>query len=149
MLDEAIEGLDAAREELRELARGIHPAVLTEGGLEPAIVSLAGRTATPVELDVPADRYPAAVETAAYFVVAEALTNVERYSQASATTVTAARADGALVVQVADDGCGGASSQTGSGLRGLADRVAALGGAFHVESPPGGGTIVRAEFPCE
>ena len=147
-LDEAIVGLAEAADELRELARGIHPAVLTEGGLEPALTVLAQRCATPVALDVTADRFPPAVETAAYFLVAEALTNVARHAQAKRATLSAQRADGALVVLVADDGRGVAGAEPGSGLRGLADRVNALGGTFTIQSPDAGGTIVRAEIPC-
>jgi PAS domain S-box-containing protein len=148
-LDDAIAGLAQAGEELRELARGIHPAVLSEGGLEPALTILAERCATPVELDVTSDeRFPAVVETAAYFLVAEALTNAARYADASQVRLRAQRVGGALVVVVADDGRGGADVDSGSGLRGLADRVSALGGTFAVESPPGHGTIVRASIPC-
>jgi signal transduction histidine kinase len=148
-LDDAIAGLAQAGEELRELARGIHPAVLSEGGLEPALTILAERCATPVELDVTSDeRFPAVVETAAYFLVAEALTNAARYADASQVRLRAQRVGGALVVVVADDGRGGADVDSGSGLRGLADRVSALGGTFTVESPPGHGTIVRASIPC-
>jgi len=148
-LDEAIAGLAQAGDELRELARGIHPAVLSEGGLEPALTILAERSVTLVELDLtPEERFPAAIETAAYFVVAEALTNVARHASAGRLNVSAKRVDGALVVEVADDGCGGADLGRGSGLRGLADRVSALSGTFAVTSVPGKGTIVRAEFPC-
>ena len=149
LLDEAIDDLAAATGELRELARGIHPAVLTEGGLEPALAGLAGRVPVPVVLaDVPEGRLPAAVEATAYFVVAEALTNVARSADARRAVVTLALADGTLAVEVRDDGCGGADPRAGSGLRGLADRVAALGGRFTVTSPPGGGTTLRAELPC-
>jgi PAS domain S-box-containing protein len=148
-LEEAIAGLALAGEELRELARGIHPAVLSEGGLEPALTILAERCPTPVELDVASDeRFPAGVETAVYFVVAEALTNVARYANANKASLRAQRVDGSLVVEVADDGDGGADAESGSGLRGLADRVNALGGSLLVESPLDGGTIVRAHIPC-
>jgi PAS domain S-box-containing protein len=137
-----------ASAELRELARGIHPAVLTERGLAPAIAALAARAPFPVEvLDVPADRLASAVETTAYFTVAEALTNVAKYAQATYATVRAACEDGDLVVEIRDDGVGGADPDGGSGLRGLADRVAACDGGLSVASPPGEGTLVRAVLP--
>ena len=148
-LDEAIEGLARAAEDLRELARGIHPVLLTEGGLEPALTMLAERCVTPVVLDVAADeRCPEAVESAAYFLVSEALTNVARHAGAAQATLTVRRADRTLVVEVSDDGRGGADSGLGSGLRGLQDRISALGGSLIVESPPGHGTAIRAEIPC-
>jgi signal transduction histidine kinase len=144
------EELLAASAELRELARGIHPAVLTERGLAPAIAALAARAPVPVEvLDVPADRLPTAVETTAYFTVAEALTNVAKYAEATEATVRVACEDSSLVVEVRDDGIGGADPDGGSGLRGLADRVAACDGALSVASPPGDGTLVRAVLPLE
>jgi PAS domain S-box-containing protein len=137
-----------ASAELRELARGIHPAVLTERGLGPALSALAGRAPVPVEVrDVPADRLPAAVETTAYFTVAEALTNVAKYARASHATVEAAVDGSALVVEVRDDGVGGARAERGSGLSGLTDRVAACDGTLEVTSPPGRGTTVRAVLP--
>jgi PAS domain S-box-containing protein len=137
-----------ASAELRELARGIHPAVLTERGLAPAIAALAARAPFPVEvLDVPADRLPGAVETTAYFTVAEALTNVAKYAQATHATVRVACEDADLVVEIRDDGVGGADPDGGSGLRGLADRVAACDGGLSVASPPGEGTLVRAVLP--
>jgi len=149
LLDEAAAELQQATNELRELARGIHPAVLTDLGLGPAIGVLASRAAVPVEVaEVPADRLPAPVESAAYFLVAEALTNVSRYASASWAEVRIARANGSVTVQVSDDGVGGADPAIGSGLRGLADRAAALDGSFGVWSPPGGGTTVRAVLPC-
>jgi len=136
-------------EELRELARGIHPAVLTEHGLEAALRSLAARSPVPVELvGGPGGRLPAAVETAAYFVVSEGLTNVAKYAQAGHATVRIERVDGRLVLEVSDDGIGGARPGTGSGLNGLSDRVAALDGVLRVSSPAGGGTCLRAELPC-
>jgi signal transduction histidine kinase len=147
VLDAAIDELAAATAELRELARGIHPAVLTEGGLEPALAGLAGRVPLPVEIaGPPAERLPPAVEAAAYFAVAEALTNVVRHARATRVEVSVRRRGDRLVVRVRDDGRGGA--RPGGGLRGLADRAAALGGAFSLESPAGGGTTVRAELPC-
>ena len=140
--------LKEASAELRELARGIHPAVLTERGLAAAIAALATRAPLPVEIVDPlAGRLPPAVEATAYFTVAEALTNVAKYAQASHATVRVAREDGALVVEVRDDGVGGARVGTGSGLSGLADRVGASDGTLNVESPPGEGTLVRAVLP--
>jgi signal transduction histidine kinase len=148
LVDRGLEELDAGLSELRELARGIHPAVLSERGLAPAIESLAARAPVPVEVSVlPAQRLPPPVETAAYFLVAEALTNVARYSQASEADVAVRRENGRAVIEVRDDGVGGANPGSGSGLRGIADRVAALDGRLHVESPVGGGTVVRAEIP--
>jgi signal transduction histidine kinase len=140
--------LALALEELRELARGIHPAVLTDRGLGPALESLADRAPIPVELgEVPEERLPAPVEAAAFYVVAEALTNVAKYAEASSVQVSIARSNGRAIVEVADDGRGGADPARGSGLRGLVDRVAALDGTLAVESPPGAGTRVRAEIP--
>ena len=140
--------LEAAREELRELARGIHPAALTEGGLGAALPELASRSSVPVELRADAGRAPAPVEAAAYFVCAEALTNVAKYARAARVTIEARREPGRLVVAIADDGAGGADPARGSGLRGLADRVEALGGRLSVESPPGAGTRLEAELPA-
>jgi signal transduction histidine kinase len=140
--------LALALEELRELARGIHPAVLTDRGLGPALESLADRTPLPVELEqVPDDRLPASVEAAAFYVVSEALANVTKYADASTVSVRIAQEDGYAVVEVADDGVGGADPQGGSGLRGLSDRVAALEGRLAIVSPPGAGTRIRAEIP--
>jgi signal transduction histidine kinase len=149
MLDAARDELARALEELRELARGIHPAVLTDRGLEAALEALADRAPLPVSLDqMPAERLPAPVEAAAYFVVAEALTNVAKYAGASSAEVSIARNGGYAVVEVRDDGVGGADPAVGTGLRGLADRLAALDGRLEVHSPPGHGTTVRAEVPC-
>jgi signal transduction histidine kinase len=140
--------LGAASAELRELARGIHPAVLTERGLAPAIAALAARAPVPVEiLDLPEERLPATAEATAYFTVSEALTNVAKYARATHATVRLAREDGALAIEIRDDGVGGAEAGTGSGLSGLADRVGALDGSLHVESPAGEGTLVRAVLP--
>ena len=147
LLSGAHEELNLALAELRELARGIHPAVLSDRGLEAALEALAGRSPVPVEVEVPRARLPHPVEAAAYYVVAEALTNVVRYADASQATVSVARANGHAVVEVVDDGVGGADPSRGSGLRGLADRVAALDGRLEVDSPPGVGTRVRVEFP--
>src|SRR5262245_26851609 len=147
-LTEAGEALDNALAELRELARGIHPAVLSEHGLPAALAALADRAPLMVELDMRLTERPReAVEAAAYYVVAEALTNVVRYAGAPEARVTVERLDGLLSVEVADDGCGGADPASGSGLRGLADRVEALGGRLEVRSPEGDGTVVRAELP--
>ena len=149
LLDDAIDELTAATAELRELARGIHPAILTDRGLDAAVNALAGRATVPVELGaLPSERLPAPVESTAYFVVAEALTNVARYSQASHAEVAIDRANGTLVVEIRDDGVGGADPRRGSGLRGLADRVAAVDGRLVVTSEPGAGTVVHAEIPC-
>jgi PAS domain S-box-containing protein len=147
-LDRLAAELGEASAELRELARGIHPAVLTERGLAPAIDALAGRAPVPVEVvGAPAERLSPTVEVTAYFTVSEALTNVAKYARASRATVRLAREDGALVVEVRDDGVGGAKAGAGSGLSGLADRVGALDGTLSVESPPGEGTLVRAVLP--
>jgi signal transduction histidine kinase len=141
--------LDSALEELRELARGIHPAVLTDRGLATALETLANRAPVPVELsELPDERLPEAVELAAYFVVAEALTNVAKYSEASHATVHVERDNGRVVVEVADDGIGGADPGRGTGLRGLADRLAVLEGRLEVESAQGHGTTIRARIPC-
>jgi signal transduction histidine kinase len=147
MLDEASAELAKTTDELRELARGIHPAILSDRGLEAAVESLAQRAPLPVEIETSVDgRLPEPVEAAAYFVVSEALTNVVRHSGADRAEIGITRANGRLVVQVADDGSGGADP-AGSGLRGLADRVAALDGRLEVHDPAGGGTIVRADIP--
>lgn len=149
LLDDAIEELTAATAELRELARGIHPAILTDRGLDAAVHALAGRATVPVEVGaVPTERLSPPVESTAYFVVAEALTNVARYSQASFAAVDIERENGTLVVEVRDDGIGGADPAHGSGLRGLSDRVASVDGRLVVTSEPGSGTIVHAEIPC-
>ena len=148
LLADANAQLDDALEELRELARGIHPAILTDRGLGPAVEALVTRAPLPVELtDVPAERLPEPVEAAAYYVVAEAVTNAVKYAQASNVSVSIRRSNGCAVVRVADDGVGGADSGQGSGLRGLADRLEALDGRLRVESPPHGGTRIEAEIP--
>ena len=148
LLGEAEAELAAALEELRELAQGIHPAVLTEHGLGPALKTLAARSPLPVEIRrLPAERLPASVEGAAYFVVSEALANAAKHAQASAVTVDVACDDGSLVVNVEDDGRGGVEARSGSGLAGLADRVHALAGELAVESELGRGTCLRARLP--
>ncbi|HEX8102736.1 MAG TPA: histidine kinase [Solirubrobacteraceae bacterium] len=151
LVHKAGEELRLALEELRELARGIHPAVLTDRGLHAAVEALADRSPVPVHVrgfGQHAERLPAAVEAAAYFVVAEALTNVAKYSGAGRASVSLARNAGGAVVEVSDDGCGGADLGDGSGLTGLIDRLQALDGRLTVESPLGTGTVVRAEIPC-
>jgi signal transduction histidine kinase len=144
----AQEELRHALEELRELARGIHPAVLSDRGLQAAVEALAVRSPLPVRVvEVPGDRLPEPVEAAAYFVIAEALTNVAKYANANAATVAVRRVNGHAEVEVRDDGVGGADPGRGSGLRGLADRVGALDGSLALDSPPGSGTTLRAEIP--
>jgi signal transduction histidine kinase len=148
LLEESSAELQASLDELRELARGIHPAVLTDRGLATALRALADRAAVPVEIEgVPSEPLPPAAETAVYFVVAEALTNVAKYARAQTATVTLTLTAGEVAVEVADDGVGGADAASGSGLRGLSDRVAALDGRLELTSPPGGGTRVRARIP--
>jgi PAS domain S-box-containing protein len=148
MLDGAGNELMLALEELRELARGLHPAVLSDHGLYAAVEAVAERAPLPVKVDVPIDeRLPETVEAAAYFVVCEALTNVAKYAHASEARVRVERSDGHATVEVVDDGVGGADERGGSGLRGLADRVEALGGRLVVSSPLGEGTAVRAQLP--
>jgi signal transduction histidine kinase len=148
LLADANAQLDDALEELRELARGIHPAILTDRGLGPAVEALVTRAPLPVELtEVPDERLPEPVEAAAYYVVAEAVTNAVKYAQASNVSVSIRRSNGSAVVRVADDGVGGADAGRGSGLRGLADRLEALDGRLRVESPPNGGTRIEAELP--
>jgi signal transduction histidine kinase len=148
LLDAAGEELEAALAELRELARGIHPAVLSDRGLDAALEALAHRAPVPVELeDTPGERLPEPVELAAYFVVTEALTNVAKYAQASRASVRAVRRDGHLYVEVSDDGVGGADPSRGSGRRVLTDRLSGLEGRLDVRSENGDGTTVRAEIP--
>jgi PAS domain S-box-containing protein len=147
LVNEAFDQLQNGLAELRDLARGIHPAVLSEFGLAMALEGLAARSPVPVELQVMKERVQPAVEAAIYFTVTEALTNVARYAHATHATIGVTVQDGALVAEVADDGVGGASADSGSGLRGLMDRLDALGGTLSVESPPGRGTVVRARVP--
>lgn len=148
LLSQASADLEEATTELRELARGIHPAILTDRGLGPALGALASRSAVPVKLkDLPDLRLPSPVESAAYFVAAEALTNVARYAEATEAEVTLTRANGVASIAVSDNGVGGANVNGGTGLRGLQDRVAALDGKLLIDSGPGG-TTIRAEFPC-
>ena len=148
LLEAASEELATALEELRELARGIHPAILTDRGLAPALEALAGRSPVPVAIhSLPEDRLPAQVEAAAYYVVSESLANVAKYAGASRVDVAVVCRDGWAFVEVADNGAGGADPARGSGLLGLADRVEALSGNLDVESPEGAGTRVRARIP--
>jgi signal transduction histidine kinase len=149
LVEASREELAQALEELRELARGIHPAVLTDRGLEAALEALAARSPLPVEIRGASCELPSQVEAAAYYVVSEAIANVVKYAQASAVEVTVERMNGVAVVEVADDGVGGADPLRGSGLRGLADRIASLSGRLDVDSPSGSGTRVRAEIPLE
>jgi hypothetical protein len=137
-----------ALKDLRDLARGIHPAILTNRGLPAALDDLAARAAVPARLlETPSERLPDAVEATAYFVVSECLVNVDKHAQATSATVSVVPRDGQLVVTVSDDGVGGAGVDGGSGLQGLEDRVGALDGTLRVESPPGHGTIVHASIP--
>jgi signal transduction histidine kinase len=147
LLRDVDEQLRAARTELGELARGIRPPALTSGGLAAALPELAGRATIPVELRVEGPRCAAAAEAAAYFVCAEALANIAKYAQASRVAVRAEHRGARLAIAIDDDGVGGADPGRGSGLRGLADRVEALGGTLSVDSPQGGGTRLRAEIP--
>jgi signal transduction histidine kinase len=147
-LDGLAEETQVAVRELRELAHGIHPAILNEGGLAAAFASLAGRAPVPVRLQTTDDRFSSEIEAAAYFVAAEALTNVAKHAHASAATLSALHLNSKLVVEVVDDGVGGASPDHGSGLRGLIDRVEAHGGRVRIESEPGAGTRVVGEIPC-
>jgi PAS domain S-box-containing protein len=146
-LDAAAEETRRAVRDLRDLAAGIHPAVLTDHGLAAAVEDLTADAAFPVELDLEVGRWSADVEAAAYFLVAEALTNVAKHAQASQAAVAAHRQDGELVVTVSDDGRGGADPIAGTGLHGLADRLAAIGGTLELESPSGGGTRLVAKLP--
>jgi signal transduction histidine kinase len=149
LVDELSERLAAALADLRELARGIHPAILTDRGLAPAINALAERATVPIECAVAIDEtLPRPVEAAAYFLVAEALTNVSRYAHAESARVQVRREGGDVVVRVDDDGVGGAAPGAGSGLRGLQDRLAAVGGTLAIDSPPGGGTRLTGRIPA-
>jgi signal transduction histidine kinase len=149
LLASAVDDLQVAVDELRELARGVHPAILTEEGLAAALESLVLRAPLPVALETaPEQRLAPEVEATAYFVACEGLANVVKHAQASTATVSARRQNRVLVVEVADDGVGGAKLNGGSGLRGLADRVEALGGRLRIDSPPSAGTRIVAEIPC-
>jgi signal transduction histidine kinase len=149
-LDAVAAGLNGALEELREFARGIHPAILAEGGLGPALRALARRSSVPVELQVDMKgRLPERVEVAAYYVVAEALTNVAKHANASGVRVDVNTDDGLVRLDIRDDGVGGADPARGSGLVGLKDRIEATGGSLRVESRPGQGTSLLVELPIE
>ena len=142
-------GLGDAVSELREIAHGIHPAILAYGGLGPALRALADRSAIPVELEITTDaRTPPAVEIAMYYVASEALANATKHSQASEIDVSLRRGDGTLFLEIRDDGVGGADP-TGSGLVGLFDRVEALGGSIRVDSTAGEGTRIAVQLPVE
>ena len=144
------DNLTGSLEELRELSRGIHPAILSEGGLSPAIKALARRSAVPVELDLDIQRrLPEPIEVAAYYVVSEALANTAKHARASIAHVELRAGDGRLQLSVSDDGVGGATSDDGSGLVGLTDRVEALGGTILVDSPPGKGTRLEVDLPID
>jgi signal transduction histidine kinase len=144
------EGLASAFDELREISRGIHPAILSEGGLGPALRSLARRSVVPVELDLHAERrLPARVEVAAYYAVSEALTNAAKHAHASVVNVELDTHDAILKLAIRDDGIGGADPSRGSGLVGLSDRIEALGGTLEVTSPTGGGTTLLIQLPVE
>jgi signal transduction histidine kinase len=148
-LGQAIDELQAGLGELRALASGLHPAILTEEGLVPALRALVARCPLPVKLAAgPVGSLPSPVETAAYFVVSEALTNVVKHAAASSAEVSVECRDGSLVVEVADDGSGGAAIDAGSGLPGLCDRVTALDGRLDLQEPAEGGTRLRVELPC-
>jgi signal transduction histidine kinase len=150
VLHEAREALAVALDELRELTQGIRPAILVERGLEAALDDLARRAALPVRVDVEIQgRIPEQVESAAYFVASEALANAAKHAHASEVRLAASLDGNVVVLEVVDDGIGGAGAGGGSGLRGLADRVEALGGRLTVSSPPGRGTTLRAELPCK
>jgi signal transduction histidine kinase len=149
-LDQARREVAMSLEELRAVAQGIHPAVVSGHGLGVALQSLAAHADVPVKLDVELDgRMPERLEVAAYYVVSESLANVAKHAQATSATVEVARENGQLVVEVVDDGIGGADTERGTGLRGLADRVEALDGRLRIWTPRGSGTRVRAELPCE
>jgi signal transduction histidine kinase len=149
LLDESRRDASQAIAELRDLAQGIHPAVLTEEGLSAAVESLVERASVPVSASAPAERYPPSIEATVYFVISEALANVAKYARATRSSVRVARIDGSLIVEVEDDGLGGADPTRGSGLRGLDDRVATMGGRLEIESQPERGTRVRAVIPCD
>ena len=148
LLAATVDELQFAVDELRELARGVHPAILTEDGLAAALESLVSRTPLPVELEAEEGRLAAPIEATAYFVACEALANVVKHAHASGASIRVQRRNGMLEVEVEDDGVGGAAAENGSGLRGLRDRVEALGGRLRVESRPAGGTRIVGEIPC-
>jgi signal transduction histidine kinase len=145
---ELAEGLDDVSDELREVARGIHPTILTEAGLEPALRALARRSSVPIEADISLQgRLPEPIEVAAYYVASEALTNVAKHAQATIVELTATQDDGILTLEIHDNGIGGADVGRGSGILGLEDRIEALGGTVSVVSPRGGGTTLSVRLP--
>ena len=149
-LERTIGELAESVEDLREISRGLHPAALSKGGLAPALRTLARRSAVPVEVRVnTTSRYPPTVETAAYFVVAEALTNAAKHANASTVDVVVDEKDGTLWVRTSDDGVGGADARRGSGLTGLRDRIEALGGSIATTSPIGVGTTIEVSLPID
>jgi len=148
LLGEAAEEVKIAVEELRELAGGIHPGILTQGGLSVALAALANKAPVPVTVDANLDRLQPEIESTAYFVASEALTNVAKHAHASSASIRACVENGTLVIEVSDNGVGGVEADGGTGLRGLADRVEAQGGRLRIESPVGAGTRVRGEIPC-
>jgi signal transduction histidine kinase len=149
-LDEVAAGLDNVLGELREIARGLHPAILTDGGLAQALKALARRSAVPVDLDIQVDRrLPEPVETAAYYTVAEALANTAKHACATTAEIEVADSDGVLHIHIRDNGRGGADFSHGSGLVGLKDRAEALGGHLQLHSPPGAGTTLDITLPFD
>jgi signal transduction histidine kinase len=148
-IDHARDEIALSLAELRDVARGLHPAVLSGHGLAVALKSLAARATVPVELRVDlAERLPEPLEVAAYYLVSESLANIGKHAQATSAMIDVARSNGRVIVEIVDDGVGGADTERGSGLRGLADRVEALDGRLRVWTPVGHGTRVRAEIPC-
>jgi signal transduction histidine kinase len=148
LLAAAADEVKVAVEELRQLASGIHPGILTQGGLSVALAALANKAPVPVAVDANLDRLQPEIESTAYFVASEALTNVAKHARASSASIRACVESGKLVIEVSDNGVGGAAADGGTGLRGLADRVEAQGGRLRIESPAGGGTRVKGEIPC-
>jgi signal transduction histidine kinase len=147
IIDAATGELLQAIREVRDLAHGLHPPILTERGLAAAVEALAEQAALPVSISISSDRLPAEIEAASYFLVAESLTNAEKHAAATSVRVDASLSDGVLHLSVTDDGRGGADASRGSGLVGLVDRLAAIGGTVEVDSPAGGGTRVTADIP--
>jgi signal transduction histidine kinase len=147
LIAEALAQAESAMSELRAIVHAIMPAALARGGLRSGVESLLDRVALPVEIDVAPERMPPQIETTAYFVIAEALTNAAKHAGATGARVRAAQRDGELLVEVRDDGAGGADPETGTGLLGLADRVAACGGTLTLDSPTGAGTTLTVTLP--
>jgi len=147
-LPRAIDEIQTTVRELRDLANGLHPSVLEDGGLSAALQELAARSPIPIRMNVLENRLPAAVESSAWFIACEAIANVVKHAHASAVSLAAAEADGVLVLSIDDDGVGGADPQ-GHGLRGMADRAEAAGGSLKIADSPRGGTSIRAVLPCE